>query len=208
MTVTTDSDSSVASTNRASSSNARRLAQAQRSVERIRRNGHSVEDYYCPTCRLQNCDVRGHRKNGNERTQRSAIQSYIQTLEDILRFLCHSDGGKAQSSGNGTSSGLEHTKIDILEAIVNLFQGLLEDSIKEDLRDGIYDLSRHFQRLQGISNRNPNDNLLPGRTRDQCTHAGKEKKCIVHGTPDWTQCRKERKEAQLKHNLSRYRANL
>lgn len=220
--VTTDSDGSVVYTPPGSRQPSLSVAvdytrhEPRVSVSRPRpakRPASPEEDLpFCDECDSDMCrKPETHHKRLSEKKSRKLHGDAARDAEGSMKVFAHWLPKNLQFKSNGAASGLYGRKIDTLRAIIGVCNSFLEEGYIRALEENKLDefMADVSLRADVAAEHGP---LFGGRllnmSSDTCDHRRRSTECIVHGHPDWRQCREERTQANFDANLQRVKEEI
>ena len=152
-------------------------------------------------------------KKVKEKLNRKVQSIALQTHEDLHGCFIGWTPITAQSNSNGTSSGLQSKKEEVLAVDTAILARLYSDSIQQNLLAGgsaaSYAAKMRAYTTAALNDPSVVDNWTSDNTdHDACAPDGKSKRCLAHGTPDFVKCRKAHCDAIYQARLRQCEAKI
>ncbi|KAF2161684.1 hypothetical protein M409DRAFT_28081 [Zasmidium cellare ATCC 36951] len=151
------------------------------------------------------------KKQEKEKHNRNQLGSVLYRMEDLFRAYLGWERHE-QSGGNGNGAGLHANKSTILRGAEDLLCYFihrehcwaLERGNLDEVQQQLSDI------LDGAVNAQPyTSTFLATDDEPICAHSdSKSKECIVHGHPDWRECRRLHADPRFAARRNEYLANL
>jgi len=183
-----------------------------RTVTRPRRAAGLTVPHNCKQCGDASCPHLD--KASKERANRRSQSSRLQDLEDIFQIFLKVNTDRMQSPGNQNAAGLDIAKAELMDWSVAYAYRKMEEDYKRALREGNVQQwqKQEFAAILDACNRGhplAGTWLLEDPATDElCDHELHNKRCIVHGQPDWSKCRKDRRLKRFRVKQAHFRSRL
>lgn len=172
----------------------------ERTTARYARRARNPSPHDVP----QSTGEKAKKKQQKEKQNRSNQAAVLWRGEDFLRNYCGWER-KEQSGGNGNGAGLNACKINLLRGEEALLYHFLHKERCRALLNGTVD---EFERECAAILDSAADEKMPyrgtflyGEQDVPCGHSDtKSKACVVHGHPDWRECRRVQMERRFRLN--------